>query len=41
MSTVDSASWSLSIAPVYGWGSQRATAGWLSVLSLFEPHWQV
>ncbi|KAF8055647.1 VTE1 [Scenedesmus sp. PABB004] len=22
-------------------GSQRATAGWLSMLSVFEPHWQV
>lgn len=47
MSTVRSASWALSIKPVSGWGradansSQRATAGWLSVLPIFEPHWQV
>lgn len=29
-----------------GWGptkadAQKATAGWLSVLPIFEPHWQV
>ena len=47
MSTVPNASWALSIKPVSGWGradgnaTQRATAGWLSVLPIFEPHWQV
>ncbi|KAL6747380.1 tocopherol cyclase-domain-containing protein [Haematococcus lacustris] len=46
LSSVASASWSLTITPLYGWGdaaapTQRATAGWLSVLSVFEPHWQV
>ena len=34
------------IVPLTGWGGveggpQKATAGWLSVLSVFEPHWQV
>jgi hypothetical protein len=24
-----------------GGTSQKATAGWLSMLSVFEPHWQV
>jgi hypothetical protein len=24
-----------------GGRSQRATAGWLSMLAVFEPHWQV
>ncbi|KXZ53182.1 hypothetical protein GPECTOR_7g1074 [Gonium pectorale] len=46
LSTVPSASWSLTITPKAGWGatsgpSQQATAGWLSVLPVFEPHWQV
>jgi hypothetical protein len=46
LSTVDNCSWSLTLQPIYGWGdtsarSQKATAGWLSVLSVFEPHWQV
>ncbi|GFR52594.1 hypothetical protein Agub_g15190, partial [Astrephomene gubernaculifera] len=46
MSTVSSASWCLSITPRAGWGSpsarhQQATAGWLSALPVFEPHWQV
>lgn len=46
MSTVPSASWSLTIEPKAGWGptkadAQKATAGWLSVLPIFEPHWQV
>jgi len=47
MSTVPDCSWDLSIRPVSGWGAQtsggnqKATAGWLSVLSVFEPHWQV
>ncbi len=45
LSTVGSASWCLNITPVSGWGndrgSQQATAGWLSTLAVFEPHWQV
>lgn len=44
-STVPSCSWALSIRPVIGWGDegsrQRATAGWLASLPVFEPHWQV
>jgi tocopherol cyclase len=45
LSTVDSCSWDFTVEPVYGWGSQsgrqQATAGWLSMLAVFEPHWQV
>ncbi|KAI8472481.1 MAG: tocopherol cyclase-domain-containing protein [Monoraphidium minutum] len=51
MSTVQNCSWQLRMNPVTGWGepggggggagSGKATAGWLSVLSVFEPHWQV
>ncbi|EFJ42521.1 hypothetical protein VOLCADRAFT_42287, partial [Volvox carteri f. nagariensis] len=46
MSTVPTASWALTIKPKAGWGptqaaTQKATAGWLSVLPIFEPHWQV
>ncbi len=46
LSTVNACSWSLKITPVSGWGatsaaSQKATAGWLSALQVFEPHWQV
>ncbi|GLC34906.1 hypothetical protein PLESTF_000216600 [Pleodorina starrii] len=46
LSTVPNASWSMTIKPKAGWGdtssrTQKATAGWLSVLPLFEPHWQV
>lgn len=37
-------SWDFNIQPVYGWGApnstQKATAGWLSSLPVFEPHWQ-
>eukprot|EP00195_Chlamydomonas_chlamydogama_P014697 CAMPEP_0202899352 /NCGR_PEP_ID=MMETSP1392-20130828/7616_1 /ASSEMBLY_ACC=CAM_ASM_000868 /TAXON_ID=225041 /ORGANISM="Chlamydomonas chlamydogama, Strain SAG 11-48b" /LENGTH=470 /DNA_ID=CAMNT_0049585515 /DNA_START=249 /DNA_END=1661 /DNA_ORIENTATION=+ len=47
-STVPSCSWNVRIRPVSGWGptggsatGQKATAGWLSVLSVFEPHWQI
>jgi tocopherol cyclase len=44
-STVDSCSWAFSIKPISGWGEaggvQRATAGWLATLPVFEPHWQV
>ena len=38
------ASWDFSVEPQYGWGSlgkQKATAGWLAALPVFEPHWQV
>lgn len=40
------ASLSLIACAQAGWGStsgptQKATAGWLSVLPIFEPHWQV
>eukprot|EP00878_Enallax_costatus_P029304 GHUV01031756.1.p1 GENE.GHUV01031756.1~~GHUV01031756.1.p1 ORF type:complete len:461 (+),score=103.09 GHUV01031756.1:601-1983(+) len=52
LSTVSNCSWALSMTPKVGWGdapaaaagngsSQKATAGWLSMLSVFEPHWQV
>ncbi len=37
--------WFYQIRPDYGWGNakgpQRATAGWLSYLPIFEPGWQV
>lgn len=43
-STVTIAKWAFSVTPVDGWGSrnskQQATAGWLSALPVFEPHWQ-
>jgi hypothetical protein len=29
------------LAAMLGGRSQRATAGWLSMLAVFEPHWQV
>lgn len=42
---VQSASWAFSVRPELGWGSpleqQKATAGWLASLPVFEPHWQV
>ena len=42
---VDCAKWAFNIRPVYGWGNsgrpQQSTASWLSVLPVFEPHWQV
>lgn len=42
---VEDAKWAFNIRPVYGWGDsgrpQRSTASWLSVLPVFEPHWQV
>ncbi|GBF94640.1 tocopherol cyclase [Raphidocelis subcapitata] len=52
MSTVPSCSWAFRVTPHYGWGDAgpgagggarpgRATAGWLSALAVFEPHWQV
>lgn len=44
-STVGSCKWAFSVEPVCGWGEQggrqRATAGWLAALPVFEPHWQV
>jgi hypothetical protein len=47
MSSVQSCSWAFKVSPVVGWGDAagaasggKATAGWLSVLSVFEPHWQ-
>lgn len=43
-STVPSAQWAFSVRPVAGWGApaerQKATAGWLAALPVFEPHWQ-
>lgn len=45
LSTVDEAQWSFTVAPRTGWGpaagDQKATAGWLAALPVFEPHWQV
>ncbi len=41
------AEWDYRITPLYGWGDrwdsdrQKATAGWLSYLPVFEPGWQV
>lgn len=37
------AQWHYQVIPVEGWGGarQKATAGWLSYLPLFEPGWQV
>lgn len=44
-STVDGCRWAFSVTPVSGWGPsdgrQKATAGWLAALPVFEPHWQV
>ena len=44
-STVPSCRWAFSVQPAVGWGDaggrQRATAGWLAALPVFEPHWQV
>eukprot|EP00249_Psilotum_nudum_P004098 c17636_g1_i1 orf=219-1685(+) len=43
--TVDNVRWEYVTQPVYGWGNttskQKATAGWLAVLPVFEPHWQI
>ncbi|GAQ89951.1 tocopherol cyclase [Klebsormidium nitens] len=42
---VPEVSWDYQIRPIYGWGDtgapQKATAGWLAALPVFEPHWQV
>lgn len=44
-STVPSCRWAFSVEPQFGWGDagedQKATAGWLAALPVFEPHWQV
>ena len=44
-STVPDCRWAFSVKPVVGWGDvgarQKATAGWLAALPVFEPHWQV
>lgn len=43
-STVGSCRWEFSVVPRSGWGPrerQQSTAGWLSALPIFEPHWQV
>ena len=44
-SAVKSAKWAFSVQPRLGWGDsdskQKATAGWLASLPVFEPHWQV
>ncbi|CAK9883268.1 unnamed protein product [Sphagnum jensenii] len=43
--TVQHAKWEYTTVPVYGWGdkggTQKATAGWLAALPVFEPHWQI
>ncbi|KAI5073573.1 hypothetical protein GOP47_0011586 [Adiantum capillus-veneris] len=45
MTTAKTVKWAYSTRPVYGWGdtdkTQRATAGWLAALPVFEPHWQI
>jgi len=43
--TGETVSWEYEIQPLFGWGDpnrpQKATAGWLSFLPLFEPGWQI
>jgi len=43
--TVSECKWAFSTRPTQGYGSeeekQRSTAGWLSALPIFEPHWQI
>eukprot|EP01025_Chloroclados_australasicus_P016918 TRINITY_DN18630_c0_g1_i2.p1 TRINITY_DN18630_c0_g1~~TRINITY_DN18630_c0_g1_i2.p1 ORF type:complete len:459 (+),score=49.22 TRINITY_DN18630_c0_g1_i2:47-1378(+) len=43
--SVDVCKWAFRVRPLYGWGDsgkiQRSTAGWLAILPVFEPHWQV
>ena len=43
--SVTSCSWAYEMEPVHGWGdaagTQKATAGWLAALPVFEPHWQI
>ena len=43
---VNGAEWDYHVKPLYGWGGdssreQLSSAGWLSTLPVFEPHWQV
>lgn len=42
---IKSVRWAYSTRSIYGWGNtgneQKATAGWLAALPVFEPHWQV
>lgn len=45
-SSVGRVRWAFRTRPVFGWGGgeggqQRATAGWLAAVPVFEPHWQV
>ena len=44
-SSVSHAQWDFTVEPQFGWGDpggkQKATAGWLAALPVFEPHWQV
>jgi tocopherol cyclase len=41
----DRCCWEYQIEPIYGWGNpqrpQRASAGWLSYLPIFDPGWQI
>ena len=44
-STASECGWAFSVVPRFGWGGgadapQKATAGWLAALPVFEPHWQ-
>lgn len=45
LKTVGTVKWEYTTRPVYGWGDttskQKATAGWLAALPVFEPHWQI
>ena len=43
--TASSCAWAYSVEPRFGWGggpdaTQKASAGWLAALPVFEPHWQ-
>ena len=43
--TASSCAWAYAVQPRFGWGggadaTQKATAGWLAALPVFEPHWQ-
>jgi tocopherol cyclase len=44
-STSSDCGWAFAVEPRAGWGGgpdkqQKATAGWLAALPVFEPHWQ-
>ncbi|GAB5358959.1 hypothetical protein AAMO2058_000503800 [Amorphochlora amoebiformis] len=43
--SVSECRWEIETRPSKGWGEnfekQKSTAGWLSALPIFEPHWQV